>query len=97
MGLDFFDASINRIGAYVVGTRAALQAMLMALLEPKKQLLDYENNGQFFERLAMLELQKAKPWGAVWDYWCLQQDVPVSQDYIADIQQYEKEVLSKRS
>ncbi len=96
MGLDFFDASINRIGAYVVGTRAAMQAMLIALLEPKKQLLDYENNGQFFERLAMLELQKSKPWGAVWDYWCLQQDVPVSQDYIADIQQYEKEVLSKR-
>lgn len=96
MGLDFFDASINRIGAYVVGTRAAQQTMLFALLEPRKQLLEYENNGQFFERLAMLELMKTKPFGAVWDYWCLQQDVPVSQDYIAEIQQYEKEVLSKR-
>ena len=96
MGLDFFDASINRIGAYVVGTRAALQTMLFALLEPRKQLLEYENKGQFFERLAMLELMKTKPFGAVWDYWCLQQDVPVSQDYITEIQQYEKEVLSKR-
>ena len=96
MGLDFFDASINRIGAYVVGTRAALQAMLFALLEPKKQLLEYENNGQNFERLAMLELLKTKPFGAVWDYYCMQQDVPVSQDFIAEIQQYEKEELSKR-
>jgi L-rhamnose isomerase len=96
MGLDFFDASINRIGAYVVGTRAALQTMLFALLEPRKKLLDYENNGQFFERLATLELMKTKPFGAVWDYYCMKQDVPVSQDYIAEIQQYEKEVLSKR-
>ena len=96
MGLDFFDASINRIGAYVVGTRASLQAMLFALLEPKKKLIEYENNGQNFERLAMLELLKTKPFGAVWDYYCMQQDVPVSQDFIAEIQQYEKEELSKR-
>jgi L-rhamnose isomerase len=96
MGLDFFDASINRIGAYVVGTRAALQTMLFALLEPRKQLLEYENNGQFFERLALLELMKTKPFGAVWDGYCLRQDVPVSQDFIAEVQQYEKDVLSKR-
>ncbi len=96
MGLDFFDASINRIGAYVVGTRAALQTMLFALLEPRQKLLDYENNGQLFERLALLELMKTKPFGAVWDYYCMQQDVPVSQDFITEIQQYEKEVLSNR-
>jgi L-rhamnose isomerase len=96
MGLDFFDASINRIGAYVVGTRAAMQTMLFALLEPGKQLLEYENNGQLFERLALLELMKTKPFGAVWDYYCLQQEVPVSQDFITEIQQYEKDVLSKR-
>jgi L-rhamnose isomerase len=96
MGLDFFDASINRIGAYVVGTRAALQAMLFALLEPRKQLLEYEENGRLFERLALLELLKTKPFGAVWDYYCLQQDVPVSQEFIPVIQQYEREVLSKR-
>ncbi|RLD99534.1 MAG: L-rhamnose isomerase [Bacteroidetes bacterium] len=97
MGLDFFDASINRIGAYVVGTRAAQQAMLFALLEPREILLEYEEKGQFFERLAMLELLKTKPFGAIWDYYCMKLDVPVAQDFIADIQQYEKDVLSKRS
>ncbi len=97
MGLDFFDASINRIGAYVVGTRAAQQAMLFALLEPREMLLKYEEGGQFFERLAILELLKTKPFGAVWDYYCLRNDVPVAQDFIAEIQQYEKDVLSKRS
>jgi L-rhamnose isomerase len=97
MGLDFFDASINRIGAYVVGTRAAQQAMLFALLEPRETLLNYEENGQFFERLAMLELLKTKPFGAIWDYYCMTNNVPVSQDFISDIQQYERDILSKRS
>jgi L-rhamnose isomerase len=96
MGLDFFDASINRIGAYVVGTRAAQQTMLFALLEPRKMLLDYEEKRQFFERLAVMELMKTKPFGAIWDYYCLKQDVPVAQDFISEIQRYEKEVLSKR-
>jgi len=96
MGLDFFDASINRIGAYVVGTRAAQQTMLYALLETGKMLLQYEEEGKFFERLALLELMKTKPFGAVWDYYCLQHDVPVSQDFIAVIQQYEKDILSNR-
>ena len=96
MGLDFFDASINRIGAYVVGTRAAQQAMLFALLEPRDMLLKYEENRNFFERLALLELMKTKPFGAVWDYYCLQHDVPIAEDFIGEIQQYEKEVLSKR-
>ncbi len=96
MGLDFFDASINRIGAYVVGTRAAQQAMLFALLEPRDMLLEYEEKGQFFERLATLELLKTKPFGAIWDYYCMGHDVPVAQGFISDIQQYEKDVLSKR-
>jgi len=96
MGLDFFDASINRIGAYVVGTRAAQQAMLFALLEPRDILLEYEEKGQFFERLAMLELLKTKPFGAIWDYYCMKHDVPVAQDFISNIQRYEKVVLSKR-
>jgi L-rhamnose isomerase len=96
MGLDFFDASINRIGAYVVGTRAAQQAMLFALLEPLPILLKYEEEGKLFERLAMLELMKTKPFGAVWDYYCLKHDVPVAQDFIEAIQQYEKAILSKR-
>ena len=96
MGLDFFDASINRIGAYVVGTRAAQQAMLFALLEPRDILLEYEEKGQFFERLAMLELLKTKPFGAIWDYYCMKHDVPVAQGFISDIQQYEQAVLNKR-
>ena len=70
--------------------------MLYALLEPGKMLLQYEEEGKFFERLALLELMKTKPFGAVWDYYCLQHDVPVSQDFIAVIQQYEKDILSNR-
>lgn len=96
IGLDFFDASINRIGAYVAGTRSAQLAFLIAMLEPTDALIANEVAGQNFERLAMLELLKAKPFGAVWDYYCLVNDVPVGEDYIADIQQYEKEVLSAR-
>ena len=96
IGLDFFDASINRIGAYVVGTRAAQKAFLMAMLEPTATLLKYEENGQNFERLALLEEMKSKPFGAVWDFYCLQEGVPAGEDYIAEIQQYEKEILQKR-
>lgn len=96
MGLDFFDASINRIGAYVVGTRSAQQTILYALLQPRDLMLRHEENGQFFERLALQELMRTKPFGAIWDYYCLQHDVAVGQDYIAEIQQYEKDVLSKR-
>lgn len=96
IGLDFFDASINRIGAYVIGTRAAQKAIMLALLNPTDQLRKYEENDQYFERLALLEEAKAKPFGAVWDYFCLQHNVPVSETYISDIQQYEKNVLSKR-
>ena len=96
VGLDFFDASINRIGAYVIGTRAAQKAFLIALLEPTKKLLEMEESGQNFERLAMLEELKTMPFSAVWDYYCLREGVPVGTDYIAEIQQYEKEVLSNR-
>ena len=96
IGLDFFDASINRIGAYVVGTRAAQKAFMIALLEPTEKLLAYEENGQNFERLALLEELKTKPFGAVWDYYCMINDVPVGEDFIEVVQEYEKEVLSKR-
>ncbi len=96
IGLDFFDASINRIGAYVIGTRAAQKAFLIAMLEPTKTLLEMEETGQNFERLAMLEELKTMPFSAVWDYYCQQEGVPVGTDYIAEIQQYEKEVLEKR-
>ncbi len=96
IGLDYFDASINRIGAYVTGTRAAQKAFLIALLEPTAKLVELEENGKYFERLAMLEELKTMPFSAVWDYYCLKEDVPVAMDYIAEIQQYEKDVLSKR-
>lgn len=96
IGLDFFDASINRIGAYVVGTRAAQKAFLIALLEPTKTLVEMEEKGQNFERLAMLEELKTMPFSAVWDYYCMKEGVPVGSDYIAEIQEYENEVLSKR-
>ena len=96
IGLDFFDASINRIGAYVVGTRAAQKAFMIAMLEPTISLIEMEVAGQNFERLAVLEELKTKPFGAVWDYYCLQENVPVGTDYIAEIQQYEKEVLLGR-
>src|SRR5690606_1344121 len=97
VGLDYFDASMNRIGAYVIGTRAAKQAFLYALLEPTPKIREYEEAGRNFERLALMEVMKTKPLGAVYDYWCLTGNVPVAEDYIADIQQYEKDVLLKRS
>lgn len=96
VGLDFFDASINRIGAYVVGTRAAQKAFLIAMLEPTQSLIGFEERGQNFERLAMLEELKTMPFAAVWDYYCLQEGVPTGAGYIAEIQQYEREALGKR-
>nr|WP_321357765.1 L-rhamnose isomerase [uncultured Draconibacterium sp.] len=96
VGLDFFDASINRIGAYVTGTRAAQKAFLIAMLEPTKDLVAVEEAGQNFERLAMLEELKTMPFSAVWDYYCLQEGVPTGMGYISEIQEYEKDVLLKR-
>lgn len=96
VGLDFFDASINRIGAYVVGIRATQKAFLQALLEPIAQLRSFETNGQYFERLALLEEAKSLPWASVWDYFCMKNDIAVGEDYIAEVQKYEKEVTSKR-
>ena len=89
-GLDYFDASINRIGAYVVGSRAAQKCMLRALLEPLATLRKYEEEGKGFERLALLEEAKALPWNAVYDEFCLRNNVPVGQAFIADVEQYVK-------
>ena len=96
IGLDYFDASINRIGAYVIGARAAQLAFLFALLEPTNKLKELEEAGKNFERLAFLELLKTKPFGSVYDYYCLTQDVPVSEDYVNEIQRYEKEIFEER-
>lgn len=96
IGLDFFDASINRIGAYTIGIRATQKALLQALLEPITQLREYEANGQYFERLALLEEAKSLPWNAIWDYFCMKNDIAIGEDYITEVQQYEKDVTSKR-
>ena len=95
-GLDFFDGSINRIGAYVIGSRAAQKCMLRALLEPSTLLSRYELEGKGFQVLGLLEEAKALPWNAVYDEFCLRNDVPVGADFIAEIEQYESAVTSKR-
>ena len=96
VGLDYFDASINRIGAYVIGSRATQKCMLQALLEPLAQLCQYEANGQGFQRLALLEESKSLPWNAVWDMFCLKNNVPVGEAFIGEVEKYEAEVTSKR-
>jgi L-rhamnose isomerase len=96
VGLDYFDASINRIGAYIIGTRATQKCLLQALLEPVGLLRDYEDKNMGFERLALMEEAKSLPFGAVFDYFNLKNHVPVGEDYIRLIQQYEHDVTSKR-
>ena len=96
IGLDYFDAAINRIGAYVIGTRATQKCLLSALLEPLAQLRAYEAAGQGFQRLALLEEAKTLPFGAVFDYFNYKNGVPVGEAFIPAIEQYEREVTSKR-
>ena len=95
-GLDFFDGSINRIGAYVIGSRAAQKCMLRALLEPREIISKLELAGEGYKVLALIEEQKAMPWQAVYDEFCVRNQVPVGADFIAAIEEYEKEVTSKR-
>lgn len=97
IGLDFFDASVNRIGAYVVGSRATQKALLQALLEPLERLRQYEAEEKGFERLALLEEAKTMPWGDVWNMFCLKNNVPAGEDFIPVVEQYEKDVTSKRN
>ena len=97
IGLDYFDASINRIGAYLIGTRATQKCLLQALLEPLATLRKYEDNGQGFERLALMEEMKSLPIGAVYDYFNLKNGVPVGEEFIGRVQEYEREVTGKRN
>ena len=96
IGLDYFDASINRIGAYVVGIRSTQKAMLQALLEPTGKLRDFEKEDKRFERLALLEELKALPWSAIYNYICMQYGVTIGDTFISEIQKYENEITSKR-
>jgi len=97
IGLDFFDASINRVAAWVIGTRNACKALLMALLEPTDRLLNAERDGDYTTRLVLMEEQKTMPFGAVWDLHCQKSDVPVGTEWLEKVRSYESRVLSHRS
>lgn len=97
IGLDFFDASINRIAAWVIGCRATLQALLAALLEPTDLLRKAEAEGDYTARIALLEQQKLHPLGVVWDYYCEMNGVPPGVEWLNEVRRYETEVLSRRA
>ena len=96
IGLDFFDGSINRIAAWVIGMRAMQKALLLSLLEPTEMLKKMEEEGDYTSRLALMEEYKSYPFGAVWDYFCESQSVPVGTAWLDEAKVYEKEILSKR-
>ena len=96
LGLDFFDASINRVAAWVIGARNLLRALCFAMLEPHARYRDLEREGDYTARLALMEEAKTLPWAAVWDYHCLQQEVPVGEAWLAEVKRYERDVLSAR-
>ncbi|MFB3882804.1 MAG: L-rhamnose isomerase [Armatimonadota bacterium] len=97
LALDFFDASLSRVGAWAIGARAALKAILCALLEPAAALRNAEAARDGFARLAWLEEAKALPWGAVWDYYCLTRGVPVGGELMDEVQHYEQSVTLRRA
>jgi L-rhamnose isomerase len=96
IGLDYFDASINRVAAWTIGTRNLLRALLFALLEPTDRLRAAEAAGDYTTRLALQEEIKSLPFGAVWDFYCESKNVPVGDAWLAEVKQYEKTVLSER-
>jgi L-rhamnose isomerase len=96
IGLDYFDASINRVAAWVIGTRNMSKALLLALVAPIDRLKQVESEGDYTSRLALQEEAKALPFGALWDYYCLQQGVPVGEAWLAEVKSYEKNVQFKR-
>ncbi|WP_339218143.1 L-rhamnose isomerase [Paenibacillus sp. FSL W7-1279] len=97
IGLDFFDASINRIAAWVIGTRNTIKALLRAKLEPVDRLKQAELEGDYTTRLALTEEFKSYPFGAVWDYYCERMGVPVREEWLSEVKQYERDVLLKRT
>ena len=97
LALDYFDASINRIAAWVIGIRATQKGLLYALLQPIDMLCEFETNGQLFQRLALLEEFKMLPYGSIWDYFCLKNNIPSGINWIKDVELYENEILKKRT
>ncbi|KYD05975.1 L-rhamnose isomerase [Bacillus atrophaeus] len=96
IGLDFFDASINRVAAWTIGTRNMIKALLYAMLVPNGHLKQLQEEGRFTERLALFEEFKTYPFGAIWDYYCEEMGVPVKEAWLEEVKQYEREVLFKR-
>ena len=96
IGLDYFDASINRVAAWTIGARNTLRALLMALLEPQEILKKFEEEGDFSSRLALQEELKSMPFGVVWDAYCLKKNVPIGMDFMKTIKDYEKKELASR-
>ncbi|MBY0147119.1 L-rhamnose isomerase [Neobacillus niacini] len=96
IGLDFFDASINRVAAWTIGTRNMIKALLYAMLTPNEYLKQLQEEGNFTERLALMEEFKTYPFGAIWDYYCEKMGVPVKESWLEEVKAYENEVLSKR-
>ena len=97
IGLDFFDASINRVAAWVIGTRNVRKALLRALLEPTATLMDVEARSDHTSRLAMFEEQKSMPWAAVWDYYCESRGVPIGLGWLERVRAYEREMILRRA
>jgi L-rhamnose isomerase len=96
IGLDYFDASINRVAAWVIGTRNFRKALLFAMLEPREELNKAEARFDYTSRLALMEEAKSLPWTAVWDYYCTTKDVPLGTEWLRTVQKYEADVLSSR-
>jgi len=96
IGLDFFDASVNRVAAWIIGTRSMLKALLFALLEPYETLQKYEIEGDFTSRLALMEEIKTLPFGSIWDYYCYRNDVPCGLDWLEEVRKYENDVVLNR-
>jgi L-rhamnose isomerase len=96
IGLDFFDASINRVAAWTIGTRNMIKALLYAMLTPNEHLKKLQEEGNYTERLALIEEFKTYPFGSVWDYYCEQMNVPVKESWLEDVKAYEEDVLVKR-
>ena len=96
LALDYFDASLNRVGAWVLGARSVLKGLLLALLEPQDKVRDLDPASKTLQRLSLLEELKTLPFGPVWDEWCRRSGVPPGEDWLREVEAYERRVLSKR-
>ncbi len=96
IGLDFFDGTLNRLGAWTTGARATQKGLLLALLEPREMIIKYEVEGDYYGRMATLERMKSMPFGAVWDYFCVSRNVPEEAELLNIAKEYENKILTER-